>query len=724
MRSLKEIVVVTSSFIALAAAAPGEAAAQPPPDGSKGLVDELVVTARRREERVQDAPASVTSLSADSLARRGIDSPTELGQVTPGLNIVASGAFSQPVVRGVSSTNVLVGDEANVSIYVDGVYMSQMSSNFFKFNNVARVEVLKGPQGTLFGRNATGGAITVITKTPSFEPTGDFAFGVGSFQSTDASAYYSTGLTDTVAVDIAMLYHNDEGYVHDLIRGGNVGYEEFFGMRGKLLWKPTDAATITVSADGAKSDNVTTLSSAALDGNTRGRVLNPATPLPTGPYQYLLTTRPMDRVTQGGASLRGEFDLGPVNLMTLTAYRKDKIKPITDTDGSLVDISRSNSRSPSDTYSQEIQLSSQPGGRLQWVAGVYGFKNTTSYDPLISYPSGAIVLSEVRTKAYAAFGEGTYNLTDQLSATVGLRYSYEYKRNFGSLSGGPRRDFHASWDDWTPRVVVKYEIPETLNLYASYSKGFKSGQFNSASLSGVSVDPEHIAAYEVGAKTLMPGNWRASVAAYRYDYKDIQISSRVAGSTVAQLNNAAAAVLKGAELNIDGKVDPHITVGLGVSYIDGKYTRFPNANVTIPATTVNPTPATTCVEGTGPRIGGNRQLICDVSGNAIIRTPKWTLNASVRYEHELLDGQFDATANLFVSDKFYWDPLNRIAQPHYTVLNGQVAWRAPGGRYRFVIWGENLTDQLYELVVSTSANADWVNYAKPRSGGVRVEYSF
>lgn len=688
------------------------------------LVDEIVVTARRREERVQDAPVSVTSISAASLEARGVDSPTELAQVTPGLNMVASGVYSQPVVRGVSSTSVVPGDEANVPIYIDGVYMSQMSSNFFKFNNIERVEVLKGPQGTLFGRNATGGAITIITKDPSYTPTGKISVGIGNFESSAASAYFSTGLTDNLAADLALLYQNDEGYVDDVIRGGKIASQTFRAVRTKFKYEPRDWASFTLSADLSASDNTTTVSSQAFQGNTRGRLVDPTTPVPLEPYKAALTFAPENAVQVWGVSLRSDIDLGFANLISVTAYRDEISKSVTDTDASAVNLAGAIARIPAETWTQEFQLNSSADSTIQWVVGVFGLSNTTAYDPLVVFPSMAQTLAFVNTSAVAAFGELTYPFTERLSVTAGLRYSRERKVNYGRLSSGATPRFEAKWEDWTPRLIVKYQVPDALNVYASYSKGFKSGQFNSTTLSGVAVEPETLNAYEVGVKTLYPGRWRGSVAAYRYDYEDIQISSRRPTAVLPQLDNAASARIQGIEFNGDGRLTDELTISLGVSLIDGEYTDFPNANVTIPRTAVDPTPSTACVQGTGPLVGGNRGLICDVTGSKMIRTPEWTVSLSGTYIKPLAGGELDASANLYVSDSFYFDPLNRLEQPSYTVVNSKIGWTLPDGRTRIGVWGENLTDELYALVLTTSANADWVNYAKPRSYGVELSYSF
>lgn len=721
-------IVLSAAFVSGAAAqtpqagagvAENEAAARQPGEG-----EDIVITARRRVETVQSTPASVASISAESLALRGIDSPTELAQVVPGLNMVASGVFSQPVIRGISSTSVNPGDEANVSIYVDGVYYSQMTSNFFSFNNISRVEVLQGPQGTLFGRNATGGAISVITRQPSYESTGSVSVGAGNFGSGDASVYYSTGITENLAFDIAVLHHDDDGYVDDLIRGGTVGRSTFNAARVKFLFEPTNDLTFTLGADISRSDNTTTVSSQAYEGNTRGRVVDPTAPLPTGPYQYLLTRAPENTVESRGVNLRAEWNLGFANFLSITSYREDSSESITDTDGSRADIAGALAVIPSDTLTQEFQLSSPSDAGLQWVVGLFALQNTTGYDPLVVYPSLASRATFVDTEALAVFGEMTYPFTDRLSLTAGLRFSHEQKSNYGQLGAAPPVSFSDEWQSWTPRVILQYEVPDRLNIYLSYSEGFKSGQFNSTTLSGTPVEPETISAWELGLKARLTPTLRFNSAVYHYVYEDIQVSSRPPSSTLPELNNAAGAEITGAEFSAEWRATEALTVTLGVSVIDAEYTSFPNAVVTIPTTAVNPTPATACVLGTGALVGGNRSLVCDVSGADMIRTPEWTVNLGALYRTPFAGGELDVAGNIYWSDNFYFDPLNRLEQPAYALVNGSLGWTLPDGRTRIGVWGENLTDEVYALVLTSSANADWVNYARPRSYGVELSYQF
>jgi iron complex outermembrane receptor protein len=735
VRSAKaRTLAAAASGIVLAAAMATSATAQTSPSDAPGAAEaapsgalegeDVVVTARRRVETVQGTPASVASISAESLEMRGVDSPSELSQVVPGLNMIASGVFSQPAIRGISSTSVNPGDEANVSIYVDGVYYSQMTSNFFNFNNISRVEVLQGPQGTLFGRNATGGAITVITRDPSYEATGNISVGAGNFGSTDISAYYSNGITDNLAFDIAIVRHDDEGYVDDLIRGGTVASSTFEAARAKLLFEPSPDLRFTLGADISRSDNTTTVSSQAYQGNTRALQLDPSPPVPDGPYQYLLTRPPENTVESEGVNLRAEWDLGFAEFLSISSYREDLSESVTDTDGSLLDIAGAIATIPSDTTTQEFQLSSPGEAGIQWVVGLFGLKNTTGYDPLVVFPSLASRRTFVDTEAYAVFGEVTYPFTERLSATVGLRYSHEEKTNYGQAGASPPVSFSDQWESWTPRVILQYEVQNELNVYLSYSEGFKSGQFNSTTLSGTPVEPETISAWELGLKMRLSPALRFNSAIYRYDYQDIQVSSRPAGSTLPEVNNAARAEITGAEMSIEWRPTDALTMTLGMSAIDAEYTSFPDAVVTIPSTAVNPTPATACVQGTGALIGGNRSLVCDVSGADMIRTPDWTINLGAIYRTPLAGGEFDAAGNIYWSDNFYFDALNRLEQPAYTLVNGSLGWTFPNGRTRVGLWGENLTDEVYALVLTSSANADWVNYARPRSYGVELSYRF
>ena len=519
---LKSLRLMTLSGTALLVVMSGSSGAHAADETSSvarggGLVDEIVVSARRREERLQDVPASVASLSAESLEARGVNTTIQLTQVTPGLFMGFTGVFAQPVIRGIGSSSATAGDESNVATYIDGVYVSQMFGTIFKLANIERVEVLKGPQGTLYGRNATGGAISVTTKAPTFDATGDLSLTHGSFNHRQITGYYSAPISGKMAYSIAVIASKNSGYVRNIFDNGRAGVDEIYAVRAKLLFKPTDQLNFVLSVDAGQTDESVMLATTPLNGNTSARTQAPTALIAIRPYEISLNLQPFSRVYQRGVSLRSTLDLGWAELTSITARYTTTDKTDADSDASTALLVHTTTTFPSHTASQEFQLSSPSGSRLQWLVGALAFdSDATTYR--LSKPAFTNFFTRVDTRAYAVYGEGTYDLTTALSVTAGLRYSYERKHNVGRLTAAsPTVDTTEHWSSVTPRVIAKYEIPQAGNIYASFSRGFKSGQLNSSTLTGIAVAPETVSAYEIGAKTLFNGPLRISVAAFYYD---------------------------------------------------------------------------------------------------------------------------------------------------------------------------------------------------------------
>ena len=263
-----------------------------------------------------------------------------------------------------------------------------------------------------------------------------------------------------------------------------------------------------------------------------------------------------------------------------------------------------------------------------------------------------------------------------------------------------------SFNKVTPRASLQYHFTDNAQAYVSYSRGFKSGVFNTGSTTTTAVRPEILDAYEAGIKA-EPLNWlRTNISAFYYDYKDIQISIRDPAG-VSVLQNAATARMKGGEAEVTAVVATGFNLRLAAAYLDATYNNFPAAIVTIPLAA-----------------GGNTQTSRDVSGNRAIRSPKFTLNVGADYRYETSHGTLLLNGNLYRSSKFYWDPFNRLSQGSYVQLNAQVGWSLPGDRLTFTIYGENLTNKAIESNVVTSALGDYATYQKPRTYGVQAKVVF
>ncbi len=662
------------------------------------VIEEVVVTAQRREQLLSEVPLSVTALSSDYLDDVLISETRNLQFVTPGLNWSAQGPFSQPTIRGIGTSTTGLGNSPNVALYVDGVYNPLQMSGLFEFHNIERVEVLKGPQGTLFGRNSTGGAILIVTKDPSQTPEAHVSAGFGEYGLFETSGYVTGGLAETLAADLAYNYTEDDGYAKDIVTGEDVGARKSGAARVKFLYQPADWLEFVLALYHQDHKDDSPYATQAIPGATlRALAIDPNTPQPTKPFRVAHTFPPTIESRADVVNFTAQFELDAVTIKSITGWTDQDADAIADGDGSVLPLLGFNFINANETLQQEITLASNDNdGPLHWIVGGF-YLDADNSSPKFTLNFGGVDVNlpsnEVDIEAWAIFGQISYDLTERLSLVAGLRYSDEERT---SLTDG------GTWDDLSPRVSVLYALTDTTNVYATYSEGFTSGTFDA----GNEVNPEDIRAYEVGIKTSPTDRITVNAAAYYYEYDDIQVQAYIGSSTaVTQIQNAAEAEIQGLEAELFANLTDEFSVRLGAAYTDAEYQSFPGA------TTFAPLPA-----------GGNLQVPADASGHQMIRTPDWTINAGLSYRTVVAEGELMATANVFFSDSYYWDVENRLEQDAYEMVNARVAWTTPNDRLRFSVWGENLTDELYGLWVGSTTLGDRVAYARPRTFGATVEF--
>jgi iron complex outermembrane receptor protein len=703
--ALIAIMIATTPAFAQTAEAPSSA---PQADENTG---EIVVTAQRREQKLSEVPLSITAITAARLQQSGISATTDLATVTPGLQYPVSGAFAQPTIRGIGSTVTSAGSDANVALYVDGVYMPSQAANIFNFNNIDRIEVLKGPQGTLYGRNATGGAINITTLAPSFKPIARLSASYGRFDEVRLNAYGSGPISDTVAVAIAGIYTDDNGYAKDVIRGVRLATYDERGVRAKVLVKPTETFEITVAADWSRKTDLTGYSLKVINGNTAQNVT-----IRPGVYNLQLSLTPDFTTESKGASVTAKLDLGDYTLSSISSARKVDADFLTDLDRTEANASVASFDTHQKTYTQELNIASGAEGAFSWVGGVFYYHDKA--DNLNLRTNGVLsVTGHIKSEAVAGYAEGTYDIGDALSVIGGIRYSTE-KRHFTANrpTGTPLTlDTSVKYDSWTPRASIRYKIAEGANVYATYSQGFKSGTYNISSFSTVPVRPEKVRALEAGFKYYSRGI-SLSTAAFRYLYDDIQIQAIAGGLTT--LTNAAKAKIYGFEAQINAPVGGGFSLDAGVAYTHSRYSDFPAALVTTPRTS-----AAVC--GVNPnRPCGNVQGPGNASGNEMVRSPEWTANLTASYEGQIATGTLRASATGSYNGGFYWDAGNRLKQPAYFIANGRISWGPDDSFWRVALWGKNLTDKRYQYYAVDTTQADAASFARPRSYGVALELAF
>jgi len=726
----------------------GVATAQTDPSQDQATtVDEIIVTAQRRAERIEDIPMVVALVSAEEVVSRGLTNLHDLGQAVPGVQINMGGGFTQTAVRGVGTLTTGVGTENNVSLYIDGFYQPDTATLGADFANIAGVEVLKGPQGTLWGRNATGGAILLSTLRPSDVLTGKLEGKLGNFNDRAYSGYLSGPLSDNVRYSIAGYARNSDGYYDSLDNTGNViGHAapiRSVSARAKLEADITDDFNVVLGA------NYTNYS------DPRGLLFVVeryplAALLPASPAR---ATRPRtwtgNRVTEQDSTIKEvtatvTWALPIGTLTSYTGYARRDIDSQFDFDASFADISFSDTLYYEDSYQQAIDFTFERWGDLDLTVGGTYWNDEVNTDP--SFNSANFVrlqesYAKVATVAWAAFFDANYHFTDRLTLNVGGRYTKEDREYSsrqilsatGLLAGPEVIAAPVEFTNFSPRVSLRYELAERTNVYASYSQGFRSGGSQVLYVGGnsviVPIQPEEIVAYEVGFKTAQPFG-QFEIAAFHYDYTNIQVATTVTnptcGLSCAPINatsNAPEATVDGIEASATFSPIENLDISIGGAYLQAEYTDFQRA------------------VGNGLNVATGRNASGQVqnwNGQQMARAPQFSGNVNISYVIPAFAGgtltpsvNFKYTDSYVLNNASLFGPLagpdrvnkQRYREGAYGLLNVSLTYDSPDG-YTLAAYVNNATDVDYHLNMSGSAFGDYGTWASPRTYGVRLGYSF
>ena len=668
--------------------------------------DDIIVTAQRRSERLIDVPQSVTAVDGSQLTRAGSTDSMELGQVVPGLTMTQGGvAPGQPSIRGVGTSLTAAGSSSTVAVYIDGVYQLSQSGAAFDLNNIEGVEVLKGPQGALYGRNSTGGAILVTTRRPStVAASGNVALGYGNFNAFTANGYLNLPITDQLAVNFTGGFEDSDGYVRDIVRNKRLGDSKSFDLMGKARFEIADNADITLSLHHKYRSDPNPFNSNALNGNAAtGRTI-PGTVVASRPHEVALSFDPFIRSDYNAGNVTVNFETGGYKIKSITSITDNWMEFLADTDFTPPNSTSLYSEFKERTVSQDLIISSPDGGAFSWIAGLL-----YSHEAAIAAVPARNTVGYVDVDIYSGFAEATLELTPGLSVTAGGRYTYENLMFSATNAGVPATFARTNSGAFTPQVSVKWRASDDTNLYATYSQGYRSGGWNSTSLDPTPFLPEHVTAYEVGIKSSAMRSLTLSAAAYYYDFKDIQFQAGLLTGTTYRtfIYNAAAARTYGGEMEFDWRATRSLSVRGGLSYNDARYTDFPNALVTTP------------IFG-----GGNVQAPRQVRGNRTIRTPELSGNLSLNYTTELDPGKFDVSVNANYQSRTYFDPGNRISQPQRVLLNARIGFTPSAFPVGIEVWAKNIGDVDYIASISDSAAGDRTTWGAPRTYGVTLRASF
>lgn len=722
----------SSSFIALLTATtaiapvwsvPGNAqtaTAEAAADKSEAeRIPDIIVTAQRRGQNLQQVPIAVTAASAEMLGSLGIRSSSDLGTIAPAVTFAVSLGGASVTVRGVGGTGSGTDESAN-ALYVDGVYMPQPQSLVFQFNDIERVEVLKGPQGTLFGRNASGGLIQVITKAPTQSPTASMEISYSNYDTVHAAASVSGGLTDSLAVSLSGVYDSQgEGWGRNFATGRDAYKGRFYGGRAKAVWEIGPDTKLTASALYAWSRPAGIQGSQILPGERLAGGAGGA----RGFYDQNANSDGYTRSTDENYALTVNHNFGWASFTSITSRDVVKFGLINDADLAPVNLLNVLITAPRYGWTQEFQLASPTNSRVQWLAGLFYYHNDLFVTPFRTAGLAFAPLAyrdtnaHQETQSYAAYGQTTVPVTATTNATVGLRYTID-KRIFDvststSNSATPPTIFPTSQAQdkkLTWRFAVDQKIGERILAYASYNRGFKSGLYNATNPGTAVVKPQTTDAYEIGLKSdLFDRRARLNLSAFHYEVKDVQLRAILPGNPTPIFYNAAKERINGIDAELSVFVSTRFSMQGNLSFLSARYSSFKDAVY--------------YAVNSAPGFGLTQLPPSDASGNRAGFSPRWVTNLSAQYKLPTSAGTFTLAGTWNYNSGYYFDPQNRVANPSYHLINGTLTW-APREELFVRLNVNNLLKEKYYTYITPSNFGDYYFPAAPRSYGITLGAKF
>ncbi len=734
-------------------------------------VEEIIVTSRKRTETLQQAPISVTAFSASAIEARSLESFNDLNNFAPNIElnngrVDGGGSVAQLYIRGVGQEDYSFPNDPGVGVYLDGVYVSRSSGGDFGFLNIERIEVLRGPQGTLYGKNTIGGAINVITRKPTGETAGEASVTYGRYDRLDFTGSVDFAISENLAATLSGMTRSRDGYGRDFL-GRQLREENKDAARLQLLYQPNDNLDILLQTDYSRQRGtgsvgalrrfwddggagVVTLVNTFAAPDVAARLgLQP--PFDTFNAAWVNRIDETKDFTSGGTqdtkdnndifgiNLTVDYDFGWAALKSITAYREVEIDVLRDGDHTPFDVTTVEVDEATEQLSQEFQLSGVNfDDRLKWLFGLYAIneKGRNSFSaPLIDGVTQAIGLdislvtdTRIDTVSLAAFGEGTFYITPKLGITAGMRmaweekeYSYQVDRIFTGAPVIPLVVQKQDWTEFLPKGGIEYAATDDLLLYGTVARGFKAGGWNPRTLTPGTepqeFDPERITTYEVGAKsTLFDGRATLNFSAFYSDYNNIQLiavtdvaidtdGDGVPDTTTVDttINNAGGGEIYGAEIELVARPIPQLLIHSGLGLLDTRYTQLGDSVIAAGTATLQ---------------------------NEFIQSPHVTWNGAIEWTQEL--GR-DNGSLIFFTDAAYKSKIFRSVQnfedlitPGYWIWNGRISYVAPSDKWELAVFVTNITNEIYLTngVDVRGLGSTEGYYSRPREWGVTLKARF
>lgn len=683
------VLAAAVSAVLFSAAALGEE-----PEHSHDSLGVIIVSAQRVEQELQKVPIAVSVFTGEFMQTRQVVDFENLVVYTPGLNVTtATRTLSQPVMRGASSDDDAPGVDLAVGLFVDEVFLGRnidFSSDLF---DIERVEVLRGPQGTLFGRNVTGGLINVQTRNPTHEFGGRGEITFGSDNRLDFRGVLNVPIVDDrLAVRMSVSSRNADGAIPNR-NGPDLLQDDQDSFRGKLLFTPSDSFRLLVSGHYLRDRSI---------GVPRDIIAFGENLLPAIASMVDLDPRVANVDAAGGydrsvwgISARMDWDLGLHKLTSITAWHENHSDLLDiDVDATPALILGGPGTNDAEQFSQEIRHSyTSEDGRLNWIGGVYYLDvdfARTEFVNQIPFPGSFLAIiglppiggsftppgffdQRIKTTSYSVFGQATYAVQERLRLTVGGRYTRDDKDGFTADSGVIQQfnvNVAGDWEAFTPRFAVDYDVSEDILLYASATRGFKSGGFSSTTTRAEALEgfePEFVWSYELGLKSrFLDDRLQANIAAFRADYQDLQFRSGTVG-TSSFVGNAGEASITGVESEFQFVATDRLFLFLNYAYQDGEYDELMIGNT-------------------------------DYSGNALPLTPEHSLSTGLSFLVPLgslgdltFRGDYQYKSATFLNPEQTPGAVQKVDG----LVNASLSLEFLDGRAQLTVFGKNLTDETF-----------------------------
>ena len=682
------------------------------------VLEEVIVTAQLREQNLQDVPVSVTAFSGEDMEDFRLFSLQDIARFTPGFT-GSSFNNSNPIfaVRGANNTFSQAGAGKPVGVFIDEVFIPRNSAANFDLFDLEQVAVLRGPQGTLFGRNVTGGALQITTAKPSLEePELKLRLGGGNLDYIEAAGLGIVPLSERAAGKVSFSYKNRDGYITDRFNGLDYNDIETLSMRGQLLFEISDELEVIASVDYTRDD--TNSRGYTLVSNSAGTDFSDN----DGDIKTAELDLPQDFDREiWGVSLRAYWDLGPGTVSSVSAYRESDATEFYSLGAAAVALPTvstqfiKNEIDEPKMFSQELRFVSDKGDKFDYILGFYYYNEDTDrvVDDLLLGISGFVTFVErsfdvnVDTESYAFYADATLHLFDTVDISFGGRYTNEDKEvtvNFTD-ERRPTSNFlvtpQADFDEFTTRVAINWHASKNINLFASRTEGFTAGGFNTETNSATAInlgfDPETITAYEIGAKThWLDGDLTFNITGFLQDFEDKQEGFFNVAERFFSIFNASEASMDGVEIEAVWYPADSLALNFSYSYLDTEYEQF-----VIP--------------------GG-----ADFTGNRLQTAPENTFSAGLNFRHPIKDvGSLLVNAGYAWQDEYFTGASNSpdFLIDSYGLVNASIGFETGDGRWRLSFWGNNLSDKEYVLIRGTSgAIAEY--HGAPRTYGATLTFNY